>query len=250
MTPSPGASNAPMACAAVEALLAARWECMELLSRRPPQMAADLLRGRAAELAASAFATDQVLSLALETAASDLDAGSPPLEGGALFLLCDAEAVAQGRLAIRTTVLRQTGEPSPAAARLVAELEHRLAGHQLTPAALARRMAAEARLQEALWDDPRLPASTAVRLAMLNSVPDLTARAAELDRGASRAARKIATRASGHRSLLTAKRVHRREPAASDGLRWSSIHAWWLLAAATLVIVAMLIAPPGGPLAN
>jgi hypothetical protein len=60
------------------AVAEARWEAADLLSRRPA-LAADLLRGHAAELAASPTARDQLLGLALERAAADLDAGRAPL---------------------------------------------------------------------------------------------------------------------------------------------------------------------------
>lgn len=60
------------------AVAEARWEAADLLSRRPA-LAADLLRGHAAELAASPARSDQLLSLALERAAADLDAGRAPL---------------------------------------------------------------------------------------------------------------------------------------------------------------------------
>jgi hypothetical protein len=60
------------------AVAEARWEASDLLSRRP-ELAADLLRGHAAELAASPDQADQLLCLALERAATDLDAGRAPL---------------------------------------------------------------------------------------------------------------------------------------------------------------------------
>jgi hypothetical protein len=91
----------PLVGAAVEALLVARWEVAELLSRRPSQLAADLLRGHASELASSALASDQMLSLALETAARDIEAGNPPLGEGCLFLLADQNNLASARHSIR-----------------------------------------------------------------------------------------------------------------------------------------------------
>jgi hypothetical protein len=63
------------------AVAEARWEAADLLSRRPA-LAADLLRGHAAELATSPVARDQLLGLALERAAADLDAGRAPLADG------------------------------------------------------------------------------------------------------------------------------------------------------------------------
>ena len=77
------------------AVAEARWEAADLLSRRPA-LAADLLLGHAAELAASPVRSDQLLSLALERAAADLDAGRAPLAD-----------------AVEPSPLRTTARPSP-----------------------------------------------------------------------------------------------------------------------------------------
>jgi len=234
MTSRPAAPNDPVASAAGEALLAARWECAELLSRRPSLLAADLLRGHAAELATSALASDQVLSLALETAAGDIEAGNPPLDDGARFLFTDTAAGA--RQSIRGMVLAQSGEPAPTAVDVVVEVESRLADQRLTPAELSRRLAAEARLQEALWDDPRIPAQVPVRQAMLCSIPKLAERAAELDHDRSAARQDVTTH--------VAKMVPAKASTAASLLRWSSQHAGWLLAIGLLVVALVaLIAP-------
>ena len=235
----------PVAGAAVEALLAARWEVAELLSRRPSLLAADLLRGRAAELATSALAGDQVLSLALETAAGDIEAGQPPLDEGALFLFADTGSLAGARESIRGMVMRQPGEPAPAASDLVAEIERRLADERLTPAELSARLAAEARLQEALWDHPRLPAPTSVRLAMLCSIPKLAERAAELDPNQALSGRKVAAPAARPRWTPTLWKGAVRWPRRVSRLRWSSQETGWLFviclfAAALVAFVAPL----------
>ncbi len=245
MTRPPTPSHIPVASAAVEALLAARWECAELLSRRPPQLAADLLRGHAAELATSALASDQVLSLTLETAACDIEAGAPPLDGGALFLFTDAGCAADERTTLRDRVLQLPGEPAPTPAELVNEFERRLADRRLTTADLSRRLAAEARLQEALWDDPRLPAQMAVRLAMLRSIPRLAERAAELDRRQSRACRNVTAQASRPRWTPVARRIPAHAPAQPFRWRWSSQHTGWLLIVGLLVVALVLAAPLG-----
>jgi hypothetical protein len=238
----------PVAGAAVEALLAARWEVAELLSRRPSLLAADLLRGHAAELAASALASDQVLSLALETAARDIQAGNPPLDAGALFLFADDGGLAGARQSIRGMVMRQPGEPTPAPNDLVAEIERRLADEQLTPVEMSARLAAEARLQEALWDDPRLPAQTPVRLAMLCSIPKLAERAAELDPIQALACRNLRTRPRWSPEVRT---VPATDPASFWWRRWSPQHTGWLLIGGLFVAALVaLVAPLGAAPSN
>lgn len=55
--------------ASAEALRAARWESIDLATRRPDGAHRDLLLARAAELAMSPVARDQLMSLALERGA-------------------------------------------------------------------------------------------------------------------------------------------------------------------------------------
>jgi hypothetical protein len=240
MTP-PSSSKEPVAGAAVEAVLAARWEVAELLSRRPSLLAADLLHGHAAELATSAVAADQVLSLALATAARDIQAGNPPLDDGALFLLADDGCLAAARQSIRAIVIRQPGEPDPAPKDLVAEVERRLADERLTPVELSARLAAEARLQEALWDDPRLPAQMPVRLAMLCSIPKLAERAAELDPIQALACRNLRRRPRWKPAVGTTVANE------SSGLwwrRWSPHHTGWLLVGGLFVAALVISVEP------
>jgi hypothetical protein len=66
--------------AADDAVMAARWECADLLSRKSPEAARDLLLGHAAELAGSPRPRDRVLSKALEAGAADIAAGRRPLQ--------------------------------------------------------------------------------------------------------------------------------------------------------------------------
>lgn len=204
MTRPPTPPENPVAVAAVEALLAARWEVAELLSRRPSRVAADLLRGHAAELAMSALADDQLLSLALDRAAQDIEAGDPPLQAGVPFLLDDSDGLAGARESVGGIVLQQPGEPAPTPVHLAAEIERRLLDERPTPTELSDRLAAKARLQEALWNDPRLPAEPSVRLAMLCCIPMLAERAAELDprpSGAHLRRPRIVLSASDHEQL-------------------------------------------------
>jgi hypothetical protein len=248
MTPSSITQKDPIVGAAVEALLVARWEVAELLSRRPSLLAADLLRGHAAELASSALASDQMLSLALETAARDIQAGSPPLGEGALFLLTDENGLATARQSIRRMVMQQPGEPAPAPNDLVVELECRLADERLTPAELSARLAAQARLQEVLWDDPRLPAQTSVRLAMLCSIPKLAERAAELDPNQALACRNLRTRPRWRPGVNA---VLAKDPASFWWRRWSPQHTAWLLIGGLFVAALVVsIAPLGAASSN
>jgi len=219
-----------VARSAIEAVLVARWECADLLSRRPPRLAADLLRGHAAELAASPFARDQVLSLALETAARDIDRGATPLQQGAMFLFEGDACGTRPRETIREAVLAQP-QPAGAPLDLAAEFERRVAAERLATGELARRMEAEARLQEALWDDPRLAAQPAVRHAILCSVPRLTARAADLDPRRRRAGRQARPRRRAVRRIA----VRRLKRAAG-----------WRLA---LVVLAAAVAASALPIA-
>jgi hypothetical protein len=178
-----------VATAAIDALLAARWQCADLLSRRPRASVRDLLLGHAAELACSPIARDQILSRALEAAASDLEAGRPPLDGGAAFLFRDCPPCVTAREVVREQVFRYGSVPARASDGAAADLERRVraecpGGHELS-LSLAR----EAHLQEVLWDDPRLPAETHTRLIMLCAVPKVVARALALDPSHARFAR-------------------------------------------------------------
>ncbi|MET0294694.1 MAG: hypothetical protein ABW042_06710 [Phenylobacterium sp.] len=67
--------------AAQAALAEARWTACDLLARRGPALAADLLRGQAAELAGSQRVPDRLLADHLDRAADDIEQGRPPLLG-------------------------------------------------------------------------------------------------------------------------------------------------------------------------
>jgi hypothetical protein len=171
----------PLALALVDTVVAARWEASELLSRRSSPVTADLLRGHAAELAHSSFARDQMLRLALEAAALDLEKGRSPLELGALFFFSRDVPSAQEREALRRLVAALGDPPADASDHLAPEFERRLAPELLTDAELCTRLLEEAELHETLWDDPRLAAEPQVRLRMLRSAEGFRERAAELN---------------------------------------------------------------------
>jgi len=244
MTAPPITLKDPLGCAAVEALQTARWECAELLSRRPALLAADLLRAHATELATSPVASDQVLSLALEMAARNLEAGSAPVDEAGLFLAADSDGAAEARERLRSLVLQQP--PAPNSIDVVGELERRLADRRLTPVALSRRLAAEASLQQALWDDPRIPAANSVRLAMLRSIPKLAQRAADLEGDPGRACRNATpyVGTSWRRTVVGTPRA--KSSTASSPLRWSSQKTGWLLLIGLLVVALIATAMPIG----
>lgn len=184
-----GATSDVVATAAIDALLAARWQCADLQSRRPPASVRDLLLGHAAELACSPIARDQILSRALEAAAADVGAGRPPLDGGAAFLFREGPPCVTPRDTVREQVFRHGGVPACASDDAAAELERRVRAECPAEHELSLRLAREAHLQEVLWDDPRLPAETHTRLIMLCTVPKLVARALALDPSHARFAR-------------------------------------------------------------
>jgi hypothetical protein len=244
MRPPPVPPKDPLGCAAVEALRAARWECAELLSRRPSLLAADLLRAHAAELATSALASDQVLSLALETAARNLELGTAPVDEADLFLAAEASGAAEDRERLRTLVLQQS--PAPSSVDVVGDLERRLADHRLTPAGLSRRLAAEANLQQALWDDPRIPAGIAVRLAMLRSIPKLAQRASDLEGDPTAACRNVTPRAASPAGPAAFGTRRAKSSTASSASRWSSQKTGWLLLIGLLVFALIATVAPIG----
>jgi hypothetical protein len=169
-----------LAQAVVEAVSTARWECAELLTRKDPHSVRDLLLGHAAELAGSALARDQILGKALEAAAADVHAGREPLGGGMGFFFREVVPDA-AREALRGQVFRHCGVPSRASQAAAADLERRLRTEGLADWEVSERLAAEARLHERLWDDPRLGAETHTRLIMLCAVPKIIEQSEALD---------------------------------------------------------------------
>ncbi len=180
----------PVASAAVDALMAARWQCAELLARKSSDSTRELLLGRAAELASSPIGRDQILSRALEAAAADLAAGRPPLQEGAAFFCRGRSSCCTARQIVREQVFRHTGVPGRASDAAAAELERRHRAEGDADHALCERLAAEAHLHELLWDDPRLSADGHTRLIMLCAVPKVIERAQTLDPSHARSLRR------------------------------------------------------------
>jgi hypothetical protein len=210
MSKSVHGAHDPVALALVDAVVAARWEANEILSRRSCDVAADLLRGHAGELAHSPFGRDQLLKLALEAAALDVEKGRSPLELGALFYISHGLPTAEQREPLRRLVAGLGETPAGPSKQLTPEFERRVSPEDLTDEELCARLGQEADLQDALWDDPRLTAEPNVRLAMLRSVAGFRERAAELN-----PSRVLAARRAGRRRAAPGRRGPVHQVAAS-----------------------------------
>jgi hypothetical protein len=244
-----------VASAAIVALMDARWESSDLLSRRPSQLTPDLLRGHAAELAASPIGRDQLLSIALDAAAQDLDEGRPALANGALFLIDDPNPAVDARAAVRNAALGQGGVPLAESQRVADDIEQRQRRECIEVRELSRSLAAEARLHELLWDDPRIPADSRTRLVMLCSVPRLLHRAEELDPSRARQRRRQDATGEAFRELesrLKAAARQRDLPLADGSVRtprpqaakrqaWSNAAGWFLLAGLFAMVLVSLV---------
>ena len=224
-----------VASAAIAAVMEARWESSEALSRRPAGLASELLRRRASELAMSPAGRDQLLSVALRAAAKDVAAGHPALADGALFLLGDPAPDPAARDAMRAAVLKQGGIAVAESQRVAEEVERRQRRDGVETGALSRRLRAEARLHELLWDDPRLPAAARTRLVMLCTIPRLLRRSEELDPGRPRQ-RLLATREPVPRTAEPPGRIPR--PRADGTHPWSNAAGWLVLAGPFAAVVA------------
>lgn len=157
-----------------EAVSAARWERIDLETRRPGSAHADLMLAKAAELAMSPVARDQLMSLALERYGQDQEADGP--------LIADARAAHErARIASRVFALGPHKASDTEGLVLTVEARHATRLRQDACSRLiAQCLEQEAVLQEALWDHPDIPADDAVRLTMLCSIPRLRARAEDL----------------------------------------------------------------------
>jgi hypothetical protein len=181
--PGPLGGHELLGSAVIAAVRDARWEAAELLSRRTPAAAADLLHGRAGELAASPSGRSQLASLALEKAAADIQRGRSPISPGAVFFF-GRSATPEARLEVQRAVFAGFRPADDAAAGLTTDLEAELRTRLGAPAgdaALSGPLLDAGRLHKLLWDDPRIPAAPAVRLVMLCSIPRLVDRARALD---------------------------------------------------------------------
>ena len=157
-----------------EAVSGARWERIDLETRRPDSAHADLMLAKAAELVMSPVARDQLMSLALERVGQDRHAEGP---------LIDLDRAASERAFVAKRVFALGPHRAADTEALVLGIEARHATrlrHDACSRLIAQCLEQEAVLQEALWDHPDIPADETVRLAMLCSIPRLRARAEDL----------------------------------------------------------------------
>ena len=163
--------------AASEAISAAWWDRLDLEARRPGEVNTDLILGKAAELAFSPIARDQLMSLALMTGVRDTDGTK---------VLIETSAPPAERAAIAERVFRQGPHKASDTDALVAQIEERNTRDLDRDARfdlLPQRIRQDAALQELLWDHPDIPARDDVRLAMLSSIPKLLERVETLSGG-------------------------------------------------------------------
>ena len=157
----------------IEAVASARWDRIDFQTRRPAIPTQHLLLAKAAELALSSVARDQLASLALERLGGT---GDP-------MALADPEDAPWERGVIGKQVFAAAPRSASETDDLVRIIEtrhsHRLR-QDLRFDLLAECLVQDAILHEALWNHPDIPASTGVRLGMLCAVPKLHARAEEL----------------------------------------------------------------------
>lgn len=155
----------------------ARWEALDLTTRRGRSLACDLLRGHSAECACSPSGRDQLLGLALDQAAAAL--------GRQVSLLADIDlssflaplpiaASAEARIRARSEHLRVSGSDA-----LRRHAESTASGYRAAvprrrgDRLMADRLREDALLNRALWADARIPADEPQRAFMLASAPYL-----------------------------------------------------------------------------
>lgn len=160
----------------------ARWLAFDLLSRRGPEAALDLLRGRSAELAVSAAGQNQLLSLALDQAAASLERGGD-VSSVNLKPLLSLSPLPEATAAQTTHEATRLIADDAAVLRETVTSLFDLASDPPCPAsAISDRLYEQARLNEACWREVRLPASGVTRALMLAVVPALDGEAVRMRR--------------------------------------------------------------------
>lgn len=172
-SPSPAGKILEAACA--EALAAARWDEADLATRWPGDEARALLLAKAAECALSAFARDQLLSVAIERVVGHADRETPLLDG-------TTDPGERAEIARQTFALGPHKASETDALVALVESRHapRLGGGTASDRVAACFLREDAVLHELLWDHPDLPADPHTRLAMLCAIPRLRDRADQL----------------------------------------------------------------------
>ncbi|MDP3173344.1 MAG: hypothetical protein Q8M88_02780 [Phenylobacterium sp.] len=134
------------------------------------------LRAQACELGASAIGYDQISSLAFESAADDMAWGRTPLATWRPFALGAAGASILERRALRARLPRVDPEAMSRGEQIARAIEHRLLSKHDAFEAIREHSAAlegHAEIQSALWDDPRIAATSDVRLIMRATIDPL-----------------------------------------------------------------------------
>lgn len=157
-----------------EAVAGAQWERVDLESRRPGLSPDELMLAKAAELALSPVARDQLMSLALEYGAQQFHPDYPVI---------DLNCCADERELISRRILAMGPHKASETEDVVEAVETRHSRrlrHNVRFDLLAEGLKQDATLQETFWNHPDIPATDAVRLTMLCSIPKLRERAETL----------------------------------------------------------------------
>lgn len=162
-----------------EAVASAQWERVDLESRRPGLMSDELMLAKAAELALSPVARDQLMSLALEHGGQQYHPDYPVID-----LNCCADAREQISRRILAMGPHKASESEAVVESVEARHSRRLR-QTVRFDLLAECLEQDAVLQETFWNHPDIPATDSVRLTMLCSIPKLRERAETLSASAS-----------------------------------------------------------------
>lgn len=141
--------------AVADANSGARWDLIDLQTRRPGRNPEELLLAKAADLAMSPITRDQLLSLALEHRAHILHPDRPVI---------DLDCCAPSRVVIAGRIFAKGAHHVSVVKALVTHVEERHArrlGHDARFDLLAQRLDQEAVLPEALSHHPDIRATTA-----------------------------------------------------------------------------------------
>lgn len=169
----------PLETVVSEVIGEALWRYRDLSARRTEDQARDLVLAEAAERSLSAAGREQLLSVALERVLT-LDPEAP----ASARLLLGSDPHEDQTLTIRKSVFALGPQNVEAADALIDQLEKFHAGRLTkrgSKVEIALGLEQDAALHQALWDDPRIPASSENRLAMLCSIPRLRDRAVHLN---------------------------------------------------------------------
>lgn len=157
-----------------EAVAGAQWERVDLESRRPGLMSDELMLAKAAELALSPVARDQLMSLALEHRGQQFHPDYPVI---------DLKGCANEREQISRRILAMGPHKASETEAVVEAVETRHSRRlrqNVRFDLLSECLKQDAILQETFWNHPDIPATDAVRLTMLCSIPKLRERAETL----------------------------------------------------------------------